>query len=210
MKVEIWSDVVCPWCYIGKRRFERALARFPHADEVEVEWRSFQLDPEREPGVHPPLAEYLAKKYGQTVEQARAMNAHITGLAAAEGLEYHLDRYVVANTFDAHRLTKLAAERGLGPQLHERFLHAQMSEGATMDDHETLVRLAAEVGIPEADSRRVLASDAYADAVNADLREVLALGGSGVPFFVIDRAYGISGAQSEETFLRALEQAHAG
>ncbi|MCC6792864.1 MAG: DsbA family oxidoreductase [Thermomicrobiales bacterium] len=207
MRVEIWSDVVCPWCYIGKRRFEKALATFEHADEVEVVWRSFQLNPAQPKGVREPLEESLAAKFGSSVEQVRAMNEHVASLAAAEGLAYDFARYNVVNTFDAHRLAHLAAAHGLGAELHERFLRAQLVEGEVLDDPETLVRLAAEVGVPEADARRVLAGDAYAAEVDADAREAMALGGNGVPFFVIDRRYGISGAQPVEVFLRALETA---
>lgn len=205
MKIEIWSDFVCPWCYIGKRRFEKALARFDGANEVEVVWRSFQLHPDQPKGARQRLAEAIAAKMGSTVEQVRAMNAQITELAAAEGLAYDFDRYTLVNTFDAHRLAHLAASLGLGLELHERLLRAQLVEGEVLEDPETLIRLAAEVGVPEAASRRVLESDAYARDVEADIRELVGLGGSGVPFFVIDRAIGVSGAQPVEVFLRALD-----
>lgn len=207
MKIEIWSDFVCPWCYIGKRRFEKALAQFDGAQDVEVEWRSYQLHPDHPRGARQPLDEMLAAKYGRSIEQVRAMNQQITELAAAEGLAYDFDRYTVVNTFDAHRLAHLAKAHGLGAELHERLLRAQLVEGEVLDDPETLIRLAAEVGVPEEAARRVLASDEFAAEVDADTRELRALGGSGVPFFVIDRAYGISGAQPAEVFLQALETA---
>lgn len=208
MRVEIWSDIVCPWCYIGKRRFERALASFPHADEVGVVWRSFQLNPDHPKGARVPLEESLAAKMGATVEQVRAMNARVKAIAAEEGLEYDFDRYNVVNTFDAHRLTHLAKAYDLNAELHERFLRAQLVEGEVLDDPDTLVRLAAEVGVPEAEARRVLESDDFAAEVEADSAELRALGGNGVPFFVIDRRFGISGAQPTEVFERALAMAH--
>lgn len=207
MQVEIWSDIVCPWCYIGKRRFERALANFAHADDVEVVWRSFQLNPDHPKGARVPLEESLAAKMGTTVEQIRAMNDQITAIAAGEGLAYDFDRYTVVNTFDAHRLTHLAKAHSLSAELHERFLRAQLVEGEVLDDPETLVRLTAEVGVPEDEARRVLAGDDFAAEVEADTAELRALGGNGVPFFVIDRRYGISGAQPVEMFLQALEGA---
>jgi predicted DsbA family dithiol-disulfide isomerase len=209
VRVEIWSDVVCPWCYIGKGRFEKALARFDHSDEVEVVWRSFQLHPEHPKGVREPLEESLAAKIGGTVEQVRVMNDHVKTLAAAEGLYYDFESYTLVNTFDAHRLTHLAKAHGLGAELHERFLRAQLIEGEVLDDADTLVRLSAEIGVPEDDARRVLEDDDYTADVNEEIRELRALGGNGVPFFVIDRRYGISGAQSTEVFLRALETARA-
>ena len=208
MRVEIWSDVVCPWCYIGKRRFEQALARFEHADDVEVVWRSFQLQPDQPKGVREPIAEHLAAKYGVSIERAQAMNDQVKAIAAEEGLVYDFDRYTVVNTFDAHRLTHLAKAQGLGTEMHERLLRAQLIEGEVLDDPATLVRLSADVGIPEADARQVLESDAYTAEVNVDIQEMQALGGSGVPFFVIDRRYGVSGAQPADFFLDALQTAY--
>jgi predicted DsbA family dithiol-disulfide isomerase len=207
MRVEIWSDVVCPWCYIGKRRFERALERFDGAADVDVEWRSFQLDPTRPTGVREPLDVSLAAKLGGTVEQARAMNARVAGLAAVEGLEYHFETYMVVNTFDAHRVTHVAKSLGLGPQAHEGLLRAQLVEGEVLDDPTTLARLGAEIGVPDIETRRVLATDAFAADVRADVREAQALGATGVPFFVFDRRYGVVGAQESDVFLRALEAA---
>jgi predicted DsbA family dithiol-disulfide isomerase len=209
MQVEIWSDFVCPWCYIGKRRFEKALAEFDHADEVEVVWHSFQLHPDHPKGVRAPLEQTLAAKIGGTIEQVRAMNDRVKFLAAAEGLDYDFDRYTFVNTFDAHRLAHLANAHGLGAVLHERFLRAQLIEGEVLDDADTLVRLAAEVGVPEDEVQRVLVSDDYSVEVDEDTRELQALGGNGVPFFVFDRRYGISGAQPTEVFLQTFETAYA-
>jgi predicted DsbA family dithiol-disulfide isomerase len=207
VKVEIWSDVVCPWCYIGKRRFETALARFPGT--VEVEWKSFQLNPEQPKGSAEALETHLAHKMGADVAQVRAMNDRVVELAAAEGLDYHLDTYKVINTFDAHRALHLAKSRGLGTEAHERLLHAQLVDGALLEDTDTLVRLMAEIGVPEEDARGALNSDAFTAAVRADLRDAVELGITGVPFFVFDRTYGVSGAQPADTLLQVLEKVAA-
>ena len=204
MKVEIWSDVVCPWCYIGKRRFESALARFEHADEVEVVWRSFELDPEA-PVRRGPTLEHLARKYGISEEQAAQMHERMTALAAAEGIEFHLDETQGGNTFDAHRLLHLAKEHGKQGELKERLMRAYFTESEPVGEREVLARLAGEVGLT--DAAEVLASDAYADAVRADEREARLLGISAVPFFVIDRYYGIEGAQPADAILQALDGA---
>jgi predicted DsbA family dithiol-disulfide isomerase len=209
MKVEIWSDVVCPWCYIGKRRFETALAEFAHRDGVEIIWRSFQLDPTAPPTTTGSLDEMLAAKYGVSRERARAMNANVTALAAEDGLDYHLDRARHGNTFDAHRLIHLAAAHGQQGAMKERLLQAYFSEGEAVSDRDTLVRLAAEVGIPAEEARTALAGDTYAKEVRADLRRAQMFGIRGVPFFAIDEKYGISGAQPTEVMLAALEQAWA-
>ena len=207
MKVEIWSDVVCPWCYIGKRRFETALRAFDGRDGVEVQWRSFQLNPEQPRGARTTHDEYLAAKLRTTKEQVHQLNARVVGLAAAEGLHYDFDRYQVINTVDAHRVAHLGAAHGLSDQVQERFLSGQLERGEVLDDPETLVRLGSEVGIPAQEIRDVLASDAYRAEVQADIDEAHAIGCNGVPFFVIDRRYGISGAQPADLFLRALTQA---
>jgi len=209
VKVEIWSDVVCPWCYIGKRRFERGLAGFAHRDEVEVVWRSFELDPRapRESDEDP--VERLARKYGMTRDAALEAHARVTGLAAQEGLTYRLDAARPANTFDAHRVLHLAAERGVQAEAEERMFAAYFTEGRRLGDPETLVAVAAEAGVDEAAARDVVQGDAYAEAVAGDEREAGELGITGVPFFVIDRRYGISGAQPAELIQRALEQAWA-
>ena len=209
MKVEIWSDVVCPWCYIGKRRFESALQGFPHRDEVEVAWRSFQLDPSAPPQSPGNLADRLARKYGVSREQAEAMNARVVAQAAGEGLEYRLDIACPGNTFDAHRLLHLADQSGLRAAAKERFLAAYFTEGKAIGDRETLVELAGEVGVDRNRAKEVLASDEFTDSVRRDEREAAELGISGVPFFVIDRRYGISGAQPSELIQQALDQAWA-
>jgi predicted DsbA family dithiol-disulfide isomerase len=214
MRVEIWSDVVCPWCYVGKRRFEAALARFPHRESVEVHWRSFELDP-RAPRVRDGNhIEHLAAKYGIPRDQAEAMDRQMTDVAAALGIDLRLDRAQGGNTFDAHRLLHLAADHGLAEALKERLLAAYFTEGEPIGDRAALARLAVGAGLPPAEVDDVLASDRYADAVRADEATAHAYGATGVPFFVIDETYGISGAQAPEVFSNVLERAwsetHAG
>lgn len=214
MKVEIWSDVACPWCYIGKRRFERALAALAEADgpdtpDVEVDWRSFELNPGLARGAGERLEPFLARQIGRPVEEVRAMNARVAELAAAEGLDYHFERYRVANTRDAHRVAHLAKARGLGAAMHERLFRAQLVEGADLEDHATLAALGEEVGLPADETGELLASDAFADAVARDYLEAQALGVAGVPFFVVDRRYGISGAREVDVFLATLRRARA-
>lgn len=208
MRIEVWSDIVCPWCYLGKRRLERALAGFEHADEVTVEWRSFQLDPDYPKDRTQAVYEGLAEKFGGPPSRVREMTEHVTALAAEEGLAYDYDHAVMVNTFDAHRVTHLAKAHGLGGEMHERLLRAQLVEGETLNDVDTLVRLAAEVGVDEAATRRVLAGDDHTADVEADIRQARAFGATGVPFFVLDRRYGISGAQPVEAFAQALRTAH--
>jgi predicted DsbA family dithiol-disulfide isomerase len=205
--VEIWSDIACPWCYIGKRRFETALAGFDHRDDVTVTWRSFELDPGAPAEREGELAAHLASKYGSSVEQARARQAQITELAATDGLEFRFDRARGGNTFDAHRLVHLAEAHGLQDAMQERLMRAYQSEGALMSDHPTLARLAGEVGLPAGEVDELLASDRFADDVRDDERNGAALGITGVPFFVVDRAFGASGAQPPELLRELLDRA---
>lgn len=209
MKVEIWSDIVCPWCYIGKRRFESALTRFAHRDQVEVVWRSFELDPSAPQQVSGTLNEMLSQKYGIAPERAAAMNAQVTTLAAREGLDYQLDQAHPGNTFDAHQLIHLAADYNQQAAAKERLMHAYFTEGAPIGDPETLVALGADIGIPAAATRAMLADKTYANDVRADERRATQLGIRGVPFFVIDEQFGVSGAQEVDVLLGALEQAWA-
>ena len=204
--VEIWSDVVCPWCYLGKRRFEKALARFEHRDDVEVVWRSFELDPNAGPSSDVPAAERLAAKYGMSVEDAAASHERLTGLAAEEGLEYHLDRTRGGNTFDAHRLIQLGKARGIQDAVKERLMRGYFTENVAADDRETLVRLATEAGLDADEARAVLASGEYADAVREDEELARRIGINGVPFFVLGRRYGVSGAQTPDVLLEALDK----
>lgn len=209
MKIDIWSDVVCPFCYIGKRRLEQALESFPHRDEVEIVWHSFQLDPTAPATSTETTTEHLSRKYGTDLEQARQMNARIERMAAEVGLEYHLEEARLGNTFDAHRLIHLAATQGLAGAAHERFMRGYFTEREQIGDHDTLVRLATDVGLEEARVREVLAGDEFADAVHQDVARAQAYGATGVPFFVLAEAVGVSGAQPVEVFSQALEQAWA-
>jgi predicted DsbA family dithiol-disulfide isomerase len=205
--VEIWSDIACPWCYVGKRRFEAALAGFEHRDAVEVTWRSFELDPAA-PAERPLSgAEHLAEKYGTSVDQARAMHDRMTEVAASEGLDFHFDRARGGNTFDAHRVVHLAAEHGKQDAMEERLMRAYLSEGELISDAATLERLAIEVGVPAEAVRDLLAGERFADAVRDDERTGAALGISGVPFFVVDRQFGASGAQPPEVLGELLQHA---
>jgi predicted DsbA family dithiol-disulfide isomerase len=207
VKVEIWSDVVCPWCYVGKRQFEDALSRFGHADQVSVEWRSFELDPSSPARVDMPMSTILQRKYGMTPEQAEAANRRMTTLAASVGLEYHLDEVQVGNTFDAHRLIHLAATHGLGDAMKERLFAAYFTEGQSPSEHDTLARLGTEVGLDPAEVRATLDGEDFAAEVRDDEARAASLGVSGVPFFVIDEAFGVSGAQPPDVLLGALERA---
>jgi len=204
LTVEIWSDIVCPWCYVGKRRLEAALAEFDRP--VEVTWRSFELDPSAPRERELPAAEHLAAKYGMSVEQAQASQAKLTELAAAEGLEYHLDRTRGGNSFDAHRMLHLAAAHDLQDAAKERLMRAYFTEAEAIGDPDTLVRLMAEIGIDADEARAVLEGDAYADAVRADEQLALRIGIQGVPFFVLNRRYGVSGAHPPEALLEALRK----
>ena len=206
MKVEIFSDIACPWCYVGKTRFERALERYEHVDQVEVVWRSFQLAPDAQTEDPGTTVDHLASKYGVSREQALDMMDNATQAAASEGLEFHLEAALSANTFDAHRLTHLAVERGVGREVRERLMQAYQTRGENVADRETLVRAAAEAGLAEAEVRAALETDAYADAVRADLRLAREYGVTGVPFFVFDERHALSGAQPAEVFLSALRQ----
>jgi predicted DsbA family dithiol-disulfide isomerase len=205
--VEIWSDVVCPWCYVGKRQFEAALDQFAHADQVTVAWRSFELDPSSPPEVGMSMDLILQRKYGMSEEQARMANERMTSLAGELGLEYHLDRARAGNTFDAHRLIHLAATHGLGDAVKERLFAAYFTEGRSIGDRATLTAVAEEAGLDRAEVEATLEGDAFADGVRADEARAAALGATGVPFFVIDETYGVAGAQGDAVLLAALERA---
>ena len=204
MEVEIWSDIACPWCYIGKRRFEAALAEFEHAGEVSVTWRSFELDPSAPPERPGNRSERIAEKYGVTVEQARAMEQRVTDAAAGEGLEFRFDIARSGLTFDGHRLIHIAAAHGLQDAMKERLMRAYFSEGQLISDRDTLVRLAGEVGLEMNEVRELLDSNRYSDEVRADERDATALGISAVPTFVVDRQLGVSGAQPPDVMMQLL------
>jgi predicted DsbA family dithiol-disulfide isomerase len=207
LTVDIWSDVVCPWCYIGKRRFEAALARFEHRDEVEVTWHSFELDPSAPAVPEGTTAERLAAKYGMTVDEAAQRQEEVAQLAAQDGLTYDLSGARGGNTFDAHRLIHLGATQGLGDQVTERLMSAYFSEREAIGDTETLGRLAVEAGLPQDEVRELLAGDRFAQEVRVDEDTAARLGIRGVPYFVLGRRYGLSGAQPADIILQALQQA---
>ena len=210
MRIDVWSDIACPWCYIGKRRLESALGSFEHGEDVEVVWHSFELDPS---APVPPVersSAALARKYGGGPEQIAAMQERVAGLAAQEGLDYRLDETLHLNTRDAHRLLHLALEEG-GPGLQDRLkealLDAYFVRALDVTDHALLREVAGRAGLDGAAVDRVLGSDEYDDAVEADVRQARAYGANGVPFFVVDGRYGISGAQPTEVFAGTLDQA---
>jgi predicted DsbA family dithiol-disulfide isomerase len=207
LTVEIWSDIVCPWCYLGKRRFEAALGAFEHRDDVTVMWRSFELDPEAPVSPEGTATERLAAKYGMSLERAATLHTEMTERAAAEGLEYRFDIARSGNTFDAHRMIHLAATYGQQAAAKERLMRAYFTEGEPISDRDALVRLVAELGVDEQDARDALEFDRFAEDVRSDEQLAARLGIQGVPFFVLDRRYGVSGAQPPETLLGALERA---
>ncbi|MDQ0990185.1 DsbA family oxidoreductase [Streptomyces sp. V3I7] len=210
MRVEIWSDIACPWCYVGKARFEKALAAFPHRGDVEVVHRSFELDPGRAKGDAQPVITMLTRKYGMSEAQAQAGEDNLGAQAAAEGLDYRTRGRDHGNTFDMHRLLHLAKERGRQSELLQALYRANFAEERSVftEGDERLVELAVEAGLDADEVRAVLADPtAYADEVRADEAEAAQLGISGVPFVVIDRKYGVSGAQPDEVFTQALNQA---
>lgn len=207
MTIEIWSDVVCPFCYIGKRELERALAQFEHADQVQVVWRSFELDPDAPARSEHDMYGMLVAKYGGTREDAKARVEGVVQRARTVGLDYQMDKAVIGSSFDAHRLLQLAKTKGLGDAMKERLFKAYFTEGAHLADTPTLVRLGSEVGLDGAEVAEMLSTSAFTDAVRKDEQDARRVGVRGVPFFVVDGRYSVSGAQPSEVFLGALKQA---
>lgn len=207
MKVEIWSDVMCPFCYIGKRRFEAALDKFEHKDQIEVVWKSFQLQPNMKTDPAKRVVEHLAESKGWSLQQAEEANTYVTQMAKEVGLDYHLEKAVVANSFDAHRLSHYAKTKGKGDAMEEQLFKAYFTDGKNTADHATLTTLAVAIGLNESEVLNVLATDAYANEVRQDIYESQQIGVSGVPFFVFNNKYAVSGAQAAETFLGALQKA---
>lgn len=207
MKVDIWSDVRCPFCYIGKRKFEAALAQFEHKDQVEIEWHSFELDPNAEtlPGENP--AQHLADKYGRSLEWAEEMQSNVTETAAAVGLTFHLDKSVIANSFDAHRLIQLAKTEGLGDEIEEQLFLAYFTHSKNISDHQTLVEIGTSIGLDKFSIEAMLKGTDFTDEVRYDEQTAQQIGVKGVPFFVFDQKLAVSGAQAPETFLAAMNQA---
>lgn len=208
-KVEIWSDIMCPFCYIGKRHFEEALKTFGHHSEIEIEWKSFQLDPEipkeREKIEH--VYDYLARRKGISHEHSVELHERVVGLAKAAGLAYDFDKAIVANSLDAHRVIQLAKTKNLGGEIEERFFKAYFMDGMDLGDPATLIELGKEIGLEGAEVREALHSDDFAYKVKQDIAEAREIGVQGVPFFVFNRRYAISGAQPVDVFVETLEKA---
>lgn len=208
MNVEIWSDVMCPFCYIGKRKFEKALEQFPQKDKIEVSWKSFQLDPTTitDPSLNT-IENFRAKK-GWSKEQASETIAYVTNIAHQVGLQFNFDKAVVANSFDAHRLSHLAKTYNLQNELEEKLFSAYFTEGKNTADYETLLQIANEVGLDKAEVSTMLNGNTFANEVHQDIEQAQQIGVRGVPFFVLNQKYAISGAQESDTFLQALHKAY--
>jgi predicted DsbA family dithiol-disulfide isomerase len=209
LRIDVWSDIACPWCYVGKHRLETALARFPSRAAVEVVWHSFELNPSA-PAIRDPRESYsslVARKFGASVAQAEARLHQMTEVAAADGITFRFDRVRAGSTFEAHQLLHFAKEHGLQNALKERIFRAYFSEGEVIGDRATLVRLALDVGLDEKEAHSALATGAYVSAVREDEDQARKLGITGVPFFVVAQRYALSGAQSPEVMLKTLEQA---
>lgn len=212
LEIDVWSDIACPWCFIGKRHLEAALAKFPQRDQVQIRWRAFELDPQAPAKVAGSFLDRLAKKYGVSAAEGQKMIDRVVGAGAAAGIAFDYAKLQPGNTFDAHRLLAWAATRSLAAQhaLKERFVQAYQCEGAAIGDRDTLVALAADTGLPADEARAVLASERFAAEVRADERLARELGITGVPFFVLAGKLGVSGAQPPEVMAAALAQAWAG
>lgn len=210
MKVEIWSDVMCPFCYIGKRHYETALKQFPDAEHIEVEWKSFQLDPTLVKSGKPiSTYEYLASRKGVTIDVAREMTSGVATAARTAGLNINFDKAIIANTRDAHRMIHFAQSQGKGNEIEERLFEAHFIEGLDVSSIDVLAELAKGIGLDKKKALNVLTSDAYLDEVNDDIRAAQQIGVRGVPFFVFDRKYAVSGAQPASAFLQTLEKSFA-
>jgi predicted DsbA family dithiol-disulfide isomerase len=206
MKVDIWSDVRCPFCYIGKRKFEQALEHFPQRDKLEVEWHSFELDPDLKTDTSISLYDHLARVKNISPESSAQLHSHVTEMAAQTGLEYNFDKAVIANSFDAHRLIQMAKRHGLGDEAEERLFRAYFTEGKDISDHLTLIVLANEIGLNGKQVKQMLDGDEFADEVRYEEKQARDIGINGVPFFVINDRYAVSGAREPEVFLHALEK----
>jgi predicted DsbA family dithiol-disulfide isomerase len=204
MKVEIWSDIMCPFCYIGKRRFEKALSQFPGADNVEIEWKSFQLNPEMKTDTNKNINQYLAEIKNWSLSQAQEMNDRVALMAKDEGLHYDFNKAIVANSFDAHRLIQYAKTLKKGDEAEERLFKAYFTEGKNISDRSVLIDLAEDIGLNKNEAEDVLKNDKFTENVNDDILEAAKIGVTGVPFFVFNRKYAVSGAQEAETFLDVL------
>lgn len=207
MKIEIWSDIMCPFCYIGKRHFEAALKQFPQANEVEIEWKSFQLDPTiPKMDERVDVYQYLADKKGMSLEQSKAMHENVIQMAKNAGLDYNFDIAVVGNSKDAHRLIQFAKTKELGDQAEEALFKAYFTDGKNMADMKDLIEIGTSIGLDSNELTSILESDAFAYEMMQDVQEAQNIGVQGVPFFVFNRKYAVSGAQPVEAFLQTLEK----
>ena len=206
MQVEIWSDVMCPFCYIGKRKFENALAQFPDKDKIEIVWKSFQLAPDMKTDPTKKIDQYLAEHKGMSLQDAKRMNDQVTRMAEQVGLVYNFDRSIVANSFNAHRFSHFAKQYGKQNEAEEKLFRAYFTEGKNIDDNETLIRLGEELGLDTSALKTALENGTYADDVRKDIYEAQQVGVRGVPFFVFNRKYAVSGAQQSQVFLQTLEK----
>ena len=207
MKIDIWSDIMCPFCYIGKRRLETALSSFEHCDTVEITWHSFQLDPDLQAQPGKSIHQYLAERKGMSMERSQQLHAQMTQMAKDDGLEYNFDKAIIANSFDAHRLIHLAAKHGLGGAAKEALLKAYFTDGRNISDHNTLMQIGIDLGLRVVEIGEMLNSDQLAAEVQADIETAQAYGINGVPFFIFDNKFAISGAQPAATFSDGLQHA---
>lgn len=207
MKIEIWSDIMCPFCYIGKRRFEVALARFEHKDKIEIEWKSFLLSPDAVTDPYKNMHQFLAEHKSISLEEATGLNDRVSYMAAQSGLTYNLDKAIPANSFNAHRLLHFAKASGNQNEMEEAIFKAYFTDGKNIDDAATLMEIASDLGLDTTALAQAMKGDTYVKDVIADVEEAQQLGVRGVPFFVFDRKYAISGAQESDAFSQTLEAA---
>jgi len=208
MKIEIWSDIMCPFCYIGKRNFEKALSQFPGKEFIEVEWKSFQLDPAMPevPKYQEDMYMFVADRKGLSYEQSKTMHQDLIQYAQSVGLEYNLDRALVTNSMKGHRIIQFAKTKGLGEKAEEILFYAYFTQGKNLNDQATLIGLGKEIGLTESEVNTAFTDPVYAEQVEHDSREAQRLGATGVPFFVLNRKYAIAGAQQPNDILQTLER----
>jgi predicted DsbA family dithiol-disulfide isomerase len=209
MEVEIWSDVMCPYCYLGKRKFEMALSQFKGNANIDIIWKSYQLSPDMITAPDKSIHQYLAEHKGISVERAKGFNDQVTNSAKQVGLIYNFDKAIPANSFKAHRLSHLAKQHDLQNELEEKLFTAYFTDGLNIDDIPTLVQIGVELGMDEREVKTVLESDQYAEEVRKDIYEAHQVGVKGVPFFVFDNKYAVSGAQESAVFSEVLEKAYS-
>ena len=209
LQIEIWSDIMCPFCYIGKRKFEAALSQFEGKDDVEIIWKSYQLSPDMVTDSSKNINQYLSEHKGISIQEAERMNAYVTNMAAKEGLTYNFDKTVVANSFKAHQFAHFAKQYGKQDEAEEKLFQAYFTDGKNIDDDAVLIQLGTELGLDTTALKAALENGTYAEEVRADIKEAEQIGVRGVPFFVFDRKYAVSGAQDSKVFLQTLEQAYA-